>query len=34
MAQIDREFQALCMEILNKGKEYENKNRGVKRLQI
>jgi thymidylate synthase len=34
MAKIDKEFALLCMEILNKGKEYENKNRGVKRLQI
>ena len=34
MAKIDREFAALCSKILNEGKEYENKNRGVKRLQI
>lgn len=34
MAQIDIEFQKLCTEILNNGKKYENKNRGVKRLQI
>ena len=34
MATIDKEFQELCKKILNEGKEYENKNRGVKRLQI
>jgi thymidylate synthase len=34
MAKIDQEFTALCKKILNEGKEYENKNRGVKRLQI
>lgn len=34
MATIDKEFQELCRKILNEGKEYENKNRGVKRLQI
>lgn len=34
MATIDREFAALCSKILTEGKEYENKNRGVKRLQI
>ncbi len=34
MATIDREFSALCNKILTEGKEYENKNRGVKRLQI
>jgi thymidylate synthase len=34
MATIDREFSELCKKILNEGKEYENKNRGVKRLQI
>ena len=34
MATIDKEFQALCNKILTEGKEYENKNRGVKRLQI
>lgn len=34
MASIDREFHALCNTILKEGKEYENKNRGVMRLQI
>lgn len=34
MAKIDNEFQDLCNKILQEGKEYENKNRGVKRLQI
>jgi thymidylate synthase len=34
MSKIDQEFQKLCAEILNEGVEYENKNRGVKRLQI
>lgn len=34
MAQIDLEFQKLCREIFDKGREYNNKNRGVKRLQI
>lgn len=34
MAKIDVEFQDLCRKILTEGKEYENKNRGVKRLQI
>ncbi len=34
MATIDREFTDLCKKILSAGKEYENKNRGVKRLQI
>lgn len=34
MATIDKEFQELCKKILTEGKEYENKNRGVKRLQI
>lgn len=34
MANIDNEFAALCSKILKEGKEYENKNRGVKRLQI
>ena len=34
MAKIDIEFTDLCKKILNEGKEYENKNRGVKRLQI
>lgn len=34
MAIIDKKFQELCKEILLNGKEYENKNRGVKRLQI
>jgi thymidylate synthase len=34
MAKIDELFVALCNEILENGKEYENKSRGVKRLQI
>lgn len=34
MAHIDLEFQKLCKTILSEGREYENKNRGVKRLQI
>lgn len=34
MAHIDLEFQKLCKTILEGGREYENKNRGVKRLQI
>ncbi len=34
MSKIDKEFQLLCKKILTEGKEYENKNRGVKRLQI
>lgn len=34
MATIDKEFALLCNTIMNEGKEYENKNRGVKRLQI
>lgn len=34
MAKIDIEFRELCNKILSEGKEYENKNRGVKRLQI
>jgi thymidylate synthase len=34
MATIDKEFSKLCQKILLDGKEYENKNRGVKRLQI
>lgn len=34
MSKVDQEFQALCKKILTEGKEYENKNRGVKRLQI
>jgi thymidylate synthase len=34
MAKIDQTFQYLCNEILTQGREYENVNRGVKRLQI
>lgn len=34
MAKIDNEFALLCKKILEEGREYENKNRGVKRLQI
>jgi len=34
MSKVDQEFQILCKKIVNEGKEYENKNRGVKRLQI
>ena len=33
-SKIDEKVQHLFKEILDKGKEYENKNRGVKRLQI
>lgn len=34
MAKIDLEFQKLCKKITLEGKEYGNKNRGVKRKQI
>ncbi len=34
MAKIDESYQALCREILTNGRPYENKNRGVERLQI
>lgn len=34
MSKIDQEFASLCKKIMTEGKEYENKNRGVKRLQI
>lgn len=34
MATIDVEFREICRAILDNGVEYENKNRGVKRLQI
>lgn len=34
MSKIDHTFQDLCQLILTEGVEYENKNRGVKRLQI
>jgi thymidylate synthase len=34
MSKIDQEFASLCRKIMIEGKEYENKNRGVKRLQI
>ena len=34
MSKVDLEFQKLCKKIVEEGKEYENKNRGVKRLQI
>lgn len=34
MSKIDHTFQSLCRDILHNGREYENKNRGVKRLQI
>lgn len=34
MSKIDHEFASLCRKIMDEGKEYENKNRGVKRLQI
>lgn len=34
MAKIDIEFQALCNKIKLEGREYEDKRRGVKRLQI
>ncbi len=34
MATIDKEFAELCKKVLNEGKEYEDKRRDVKRLQI
>lgn len=34
MADIDKEYVKLCEKILTEGREYENVNRGVKRLQI
>jgi len=34
MAKIDQEFQELCKKIQTEGKEYENKNRGVKRKNV
>jgi len=34
MSKVDVEFHKLCNEILSNGREYENKNRGAKRLQI
>ncbi len=34
MSKIDERFAELCKKILTEGREYENKNRGVKRLQI
>lgn len=34
MSRIDETFKTLCENILNKGTEYENKRRGVKRKQI
>ena len=34
MAKVDKEFNLLCKTIQTTGREYENKNRGVKRLQI
>lgn len=34
MAGVDKEFNLLCNAIKTKGREYENKNRGVKRNQI
>ncbi len=34
MSKVDLEFQKLCKKIVDEGKEYENKNRRVKRLQI
>jgi thymidylate synthase len=34
MSKVDLEFQKLCKTIVANGREYENKNRGVKRLQI
>lgn len=34
MSKIDVTYQELCSLILSEGKEYENKNRGVNRLQI
>ena len=34
MAVIDKEFNNACKRISTEGREYENKNRGVKRLQV
>ena len=34
MAKVDQEYQKLSKMILEEGREYENKNRGVTRLQI
>lgn len=34
MAKIDHSYQELCRKIFTEGREYENKKRGVKRLQI
>jgi len=34
MAKIDHTYHELCRKIFAEGREYENKNRGVKRLQI
>src|SRR5690606_19097722 len=34
MSKVDKEFNKLCAYVLNNGKEYHNKNRGVKRLQV
>ena len=34
MAEVDYSFRSLCWKIKSDGREYENKNRGVKRLQI
>ena len=34
MSKIDHTYQELCRKIFAEGREYENKNRGVKRLQI
>lgn len=34
MSKIDLSFKEICLEVLNNGVEYENKRRGVKRLQI
>lgn len=34
MSVVDFEFNKMCREVLDHGVEYENKNRGVKRLQI
>lgn len=34
MAKIDNEFNEICKDITSQGREYENKNRGVKRLQV
>lgn len=34
MSRIDQTFQHLCASVLHDGVEYENKKRGVKRLQI